>query len=257
MNKKMKLLSTITCGVILSSNLAFTNVQAATIAKNNIKSEISKRSVIPSNQKFSLFCNFSIDTNGPIDQIEKYIYKSGEEGTQPTAEGIRNILINCGVNRNIANSISFSLLELAIKTGDKYSQSVFPENTLTNLQGNEEERFLILSCGDGTYSLARGSQYVKSYSLYGILSTKDLLAIKKYDEEHPVSEVKRPWDWLEEAFINTGVIKDPDMAHKLVNSPLVNISNMYTLEGLINLNENLYILIGDDNKHIVITREPR
>ncbi|AJA42682.1 hypothetical protein phiCT9441A_70 (endogenous virus) [Clostridium phage phiCT9441A] len=259
MNKRIKFITPILCGVLLSSSfLTVTNVQASTITKNNLELEISKRSIIPFNQKFSPVCGFSDDTNGPMEQIEKYIYKSVAEGTPPTAQGIRNILVKCGINRNIANSISFSLLDLAIKTGDEYSQSVFPETSFHNFRSHEEEKFLILGCGDGTYSLAVGNPSVKSYSIYGVLSNKDLLAIKKYDEENPVDEADPPWDWLEEALINTGVVKDPAMAHRFVNnSPLYSLSNMHVVQELIDLNENLYILMGDDNEHIVITREPR
>ncbi|AZV56815.1 hypothetical protein [Clostridium sp. AWRP] len=107
MNKKLKILSSVICGLALSSGIALTSVQAAP-AKINGNNGISIKAIIPS-QKYSYYTTVSDDIKV---KIEDYIYKNGDSST---ADGIRNILINGGVNKTIANNLSFSLLDLSYK----------------------------------------------------------------------------------------------------------------------------------------------
>ncbi len=248
MNKKIKLLTPILCGALLSSSLVFTNVQASTPAKNDVKQETNIKSIIPVNQKYSFYCQLP---SKALSQIERYV----SNNEKPTADGIRNILIQNGISRIAANNISFSLLDLSVKShGGSSSYDVFPESAFRGDIGRDD---LILSDGNGRFSLAEGVPATGNYSIYGILSNKDLSTLYRNMKNDPFTD-GNIYDYAERMIIKSDITDDKVMAKKIARLFYNFVVNTdYFFPQCIGLNENFLIMVSDDNEKVIITREAR
>ena len=239
MNKKFKVLSSVICGLVLSSGIALTSVQAAPV-QNNISGILTPNAIIPG-QKYSCYAKINTDTH---KQIEKYINKNGQSST---ADGIRNILLSNGISKNIANNISFSLFELANKVYT--DERAFPE-----IENWEIE---VLTDGNGKYCLMsdRGSTQTV-FSIYAILNHQDIVELEKvYDELINAGGGIYIPDYFANAMISKGIIDDPTIAKNVGEA--IGEYIQYNWSGLAVINENLLILKSADGTTFLSTREAR
>ncbi len=166
MNKKIKLLSSTLCGVIVGSGLLLSNVQAATInsQSSDKQSGISVRSII-TNDTYVPYYTINSKTKQAMFEYLKHT-------TSPTATGLRDILVSNGVPRTTANSISNSLYSL----GTECTRYTWPEVTSSDL--------LVLQPNtlQGSFNIARvNSQSPSSnYSLYAVLTPDDVKVIREF-----------------------------------------------------------------------------
>lgn len=235
MNKKLKVLSSVICGLALSSGIALTSVQAAP-AKINGNDGISIKAIIPS-QKYSYYTTISDNTKV---KVEKYVQKNGDSST---ADGIRDILVNGGVNRITANNISFSLLDLAYKKGDP-----FPEM----LYGGDMK---VLSTDDGKYNVIDSYFPNQSYSIYLILNPQDVAALRESYYKEPRYSGFNEIDYFTNELLNKGIINDSTIARNVAK-----IIYMYggdEWDCLAGTNENLLILQGADGTTFAPAREAK
>ncbi|WML33222.1 hypothetical protein [Clostridium sp. OS1-26] len=264
--KLKKLLSSLMAlSIIAASSLAFgatakaaptkslQPTQNSTTTKNNVKSESNIRSIIPVNQKYSVYCELSSKT---ISNVERYIRKSLQNKETPTADGIRNVLIENGVSRNIANNISYSLSDLSVRTyGGSSYHSIFPETWFS--ESSVENAYLILTDGNGNFSLAMGQSGFKNYSTYGILSNRDIENLCKTIKNNPMT-TSDAFAYAEEVVVKSNITKDRVMARKIGKTIINFVHNPDSAyEELKDLNENLIVLVSDNNEKVLITREAR
>lgn len=166
MSKKIKILSALACGVLLSSSLSFTNVQAATIKNNSVSTKITNRAVI-NDEIYSTYCILS---NEARQDIFHYIKKN--EGT-PTITGLRDMLVRKGhLSKKVANNIAYSLFSL----GTECTNVCFPErysDTLAVIESNKHE---------GEYTVVG---HIKKdtnckYDVFAVLTPEDSKCIHEY-----------------------------------------------------------------------------
>ncbi len=234
------------------------SVQNSKIVKNNLKSQVNVRSIIPINQKFSVYCELPV---GVSSQVKDYIRNCARKNITPTSDGIRNVLTQNGVSKGVANNISFTLLDLALKTVTKDVDEVYPEDWFANIfdvqYGNSKT--IILSNGNDEFCLASVKSPAKNYSIYGILTIKDMENLvenmKKYPHDKNSDYTQ---DYLQQIVLKSNLTQDKDMARKIgSNFYFVGQYQDTVISDLKKINENLLVLISDDNKTVIITRQPR
>ncbi|AWI06782.1 hypothetical protein [Clostridium drakei] len=236
-------------------------VQRSIDVKENLKSQVNVNSIIPINQKFSVYYEFP---GGVIHEVEEYIRDCARKNVSPNSDGIRSVLIENGVSKNVANNISYSLLSLASKaipksTDRAYLESWFVDVFADNISGSS--KYVMLTNGDGEFCLAHINAPNKNYSIYGILTIKDienvLETIKKNPHDKNGSEAYIQ-NYLQEIVLKSNLVQDKDMARKIGNN-LYNLIEYrdYVMNDLKTANENLLVLISDDNQRVTITRQSR
>lgn len=238
MNKKIKLLSSTLCGVIVGSGLLLTNVQAATInsQSSDKQSGISVRSII-ANDVYVPYYTVNRDTY-------QAIYNYLKNTTSPTTTGLRDTLVSNGVPKTIANNISNSLYSL----GTECQKRPFPEST-----GGDGLMILQPNTLQGSFNVAsQDSRYtVNSYSTYAVLTPDDVKVIRRYfDSNQPLSPSK-----LTQYLIDNNVTTDQTAAKNIANAALTLDSFSW---GDLDIGKNLLVLKADNPSNCYkIARLPR
>ncbi|AWI04072.1 hypothetical protein [Clostridium drakei] len=238
MNKKIKLLTPVLCGAILSSSLALTSVQAK-VVKNNSNSNISVNSII-TNQKYTYCGKISYDA---IEDLEDYFQSNP---SNPSIMDIRNILIQNGINRSLANNISYSIYDLQMETKKTGGFTI----ALGIIQYGAE----ILQAQDGTYTLMTidgENEPIENYSFYGILEPKDIALVRDFVKSGNCTSVQI----LAKYMIEKNIVSDPTVADKF-SWNLFNFTP-FALDDLVNLNQNLLVLKSDDNNYYRIALQSK
>ncbi|NMM65889.1 hypothetical protein HBE96_25255 [Clostridium sp. P21] len=233
MKKNVKILSSVICGLVLSSSLALTNVQAKSV-DNITASKTSTKSIIL-NQKF----NYYTSLNGAmLIGLSQYFVATNN---CPTVDGIRDTLVKNGLSRSIANNISFSLYSLATE----YKEKAFPEDNFYSAA--------ILQAGDGMFNMIiADTGDTRSYSLYGILTYDDAVKIRNHVRTKP-SSAQYP-DYTVNFLLSTGIINNKEDA-ELLSRCIWDLDNRW--EYFPGQNKNLLLLKSDDGKCIKIARSAR
>ncbi len=248
MNKKIKFLAPVLCGALLSSSLALTNVHAAPVNKN-VKLNISMRSILP-NQKLSTYCTINASA---ARELDKYVEKNKIDNTV-TSDGIRNVLIKNGVNRQIANTVSYTLYSLAAKKETVYSFSELYQF---------EYGLSFLTTGDGRYSIISNSFNVddiksQTYSIYAFLNYEDLADIKS-SMDSLICGNRNYAEVLAEDFIKNNIFQEYDVAFNVARA--IGRISTPALQELIDSRDPLMIIKNEgpveDCYRYKFTRMPR
>lgn len=225
MNKKIKLLVPTLCGVLLASNLYVLNVQAASVT-NTPKTNVSYRSIMELNQKYKNVGIISYDT---IDKLLQY-FKNNTTNSSPL--DVRNILIQSGMDRALANGVSYTIYELQMETKD-----------FSILLSKPRYGAEILEAEDGTYTLMglnSKNETLQSYSLYGVLQPKEIKLIKDFIKSGNASDSTKLGKFL----ISQNIISDSTIANRLALTLFDYKKEVF--DKLESFDQNILILESDD-----------
>lgn len=227
MNKKIKVLSSVICGLALSSSLALTNVQAAP-AKISHNNGISIKSII-ANDTYSKYCTLS---NQACNDIYHYIK---DNNGSATANGLRNLLVQKGyLSRTQANTVALSLFSLATET----TKGGFPEtgiNGVSILQPNKQQ---------GAFNVVgyHSDQQINGYYVYAVLNSSDTKTIKSYVDLNGVVSDEKLADFL----INNGITSDYTSAIYIARA--IESVDYKDFDDLADTGKNILVL-ADNNNH--------
>ncbi|AVP53580.1 Uncharacterised protein [Clostridium tetani] len=197
MSKKTKILSALACGLLLSSSLSFTSVQAATIKTNSASNKIINRAVI-NDEIYSTYCKLEEEA---CRDMYQYLHKNEET---PTVTGLRDVLVkNNHVSRTVANNIAYSLFSL----GTECSRGLFPESYesgISVIQSNKHE---------GEYTVIGYDKRDPNakYSVYAVLTPEDV----KFIRGKVIGSDKYE---LAKYIISNGIVSDYDSAYHIADA---------------------------------------
>lgn len=240
MNKKIKLLSSALCGVIVSSGLFLTNVQAATVDSHSSDKQngISVKSII-TNDTYTPYYTINHNTAQAMFQYLK-------NTTSPTTTGLRDVLVSNGIPRTIANNISNSLYSLGTECQRYTTPEVRDGNGLLVLQANTLQ---------GSFNLTRinSTSPSSNYSIYAVLTPDDVKVIREFIDSKSGNPVKV--SELTQNLINNNVTTDLTAA---TNISTAAVAIDYAGWDDLDIGKNLLVLKADSpSNYYTIARLPR
>ncbi|NOH14892.1 hypothetical protein [Clostridium cochlearium] len=235
MSKKIKILSALACGVLLSSSLSFTNVQAAEV-KINSQNKIMRRAII-NKDVYSPYCILKGDAR---EILTKY-FKNADS---PSVTGVRDLLVRENLaSRTVANNIAYSLYSLGTQCKNKPFVEVFSSEISVLQPGKQEGAFTV-----GTYN----KEYpMETFSVYAVLTADEFKCIADIYEKKD-GFVDR--DELAQYLINNNITSDFNVANNIVAA-------LYTCYGdeigELDLGENILVMQSNDTGLYYLARLPR
>ncbi len=235
--KSKKLLSSLMAlSIIATSSLVLgINVQAKSV-ENTPKTDVTQRSIIAPNQKYT-YCGKM--NHKAIQDLWKYFKNNSNNYS---VMDIRNILIQNGMDRSLANNVSYSIYDLQMET-----------KNFTLGISRVEYGVGILQAENGTYTLIQidsESEPAQSYSFYGLLDPSDTALIRDHLKSPNYNGVKSTTQYL----IDKNIVSDPVVAEKLAWG-VYSLGN--EIDGLVALNQNLLVLKSDDGKYYRIAHKSK
>lgn len=226
MNKKIKLLTPVLCGVLLSSSLVLTRVEAKqcnTDTNIQFKNDIFASAV---NENYSRFYTYCTISHEDIIKILNY-YKN------PAGQELSTFLVNNGiVDISHANIIGHALYEFQNKSL-KYAD-----------RGNGVKFLKPYDCGNLVrMTIAPNNTYATNYTQYCRISNANSWKILYYMNENKNFSVYQLANYLGEI----GVTSDETVANRVAS--LIIQEGTEKFDGA--LNAGVYVLKSDDNVLVI------